>query len=121
MALTDVPATEASTSSDQPLALPGESAALELPRPRGISPLAMGLFVAGDFMLLGGLVAALYALRAEAFVWPPKGVSLGTYLPSMVAITIIMSAVTIQWAVWGIRRNDQRTCLVALGFTIFMA
>jgi cytochrome c oxidase subunit 3 len=121
MAVTDAPPTDASTSTDEPLALPGESAALELPRPRGISPLAMGLAMAGDFMLLGALVGALYALRAEAFVWPPKGVTLGTYLPSMVAITILMSAVSVQWAVWGIRRNDQRTCLVALAFTIFMA
>src|SRR5438132_1693692 len=121
MTVTDAPTTDAAATADEPLALPGESAAVELPRPRGISPLAMALFVAGDFMALGGLLAALYALRAEAFVWPPKGVSLGTYLPSMVAITIVMSAVSIQWAVWGIRRNDQRTCLVALAFTIFMA
>ena len=69
---TETPATaDASGAADERLALPGEPAALEQPRPRGISPLAMGLFVAGDFMVLGGLVAALYALRAEAFVWPP--------------------------------------------------
>jgi heme/copper-type cytochrome/quinol oxidase subunit 3 len=111
----------APTTGDQVLALPGESGALELPRPRGISPLAMGLFVAGDFMLLGALVGALYGLRSEAFVWPPNGVTLGTYLPTMVALTIVMSAVSIQWAVWAIGRNDQRTCLAAVGFTLFMA
>jgi heme/copper-type cytochrome/quinol oxidase subunit 3 len=127
MAVTDAPSTEtetetaATTAGDEPLALPGESAAVELGRPRGISPLAMALLAAGQFMLLGGLLAALYTLRAEAFVWPPKGASLGTYLPTMVAITIVMSAVSMQWAVWGIKRNDQRTCLVALAFTLFMA
>jgi heme/copper-type cytochrome/quinol oxidase subunit 3 len=82
---------------------------------------ATALFVAGDFMALCGLVAAYYALRAEAFVWPPRGASLGTYLPSMVAMTMVMTAVSIQWAVWAIRRNDQRTTLAALGFTIFLA
>jgi cytochrome c oxidase subunit 3 len=107
--------------AEETLALPGEAAAVEQSRPRGISPLGMALFVAGDLMLLGALVAALYALHAEAFVWPPKGVSLGTYLPSMVAASILMSAVTMQWAVWGIRRNDQRTLIVALAFTMFFA
>ena len=125
MAVTDTPATADTTAeptgTEERLALPGEPAALELARPRGISPLAMALVVTGEYMLLGALVAALYALRAEAFVWPPKGASLGTYLPSMVAITMVMSAVSVQWAVWGIRRNDQRTCLVGIGFTLFMA
>ncbi|OLE97222.1 MAG: hypothetical protein AUG75_10880, partial [Cyanobacteria bacterium 13_1_20CM_4_61_6] len=74
---------------------------------------------AGEFMALSGLVAAYYAVRAQAFTWPPVG--LGTYLPTMIAITMVMTAVTIQWAIWSIRHNDQRTCLAALGITIFFA
>ena len=70
-------------------------------------------------MILAGLVAAYYAVRAQSFKWPPVG--LGTYLPSIVAVTMIMTAVTIQWAIWAIRHNDQRTCLAALGVTIFFA
>jgi cytochrome c oxidase subunit 3 len=113
-------ATPAPAPEETP-ALPAGEAAVDLSARRGISPVAMALFVAADFMILGGLVAAYYLLRSEAFVWPPKGALLGTYLPSMIALTILMSAVSVQWAVWGIRRNDQRTCLVAIGFTLFMA
>ena len=58
-------------------------------------------------------------MRAQAFKWPPVG--LGTYLPTMIAVTMVMTAVTIQWAIWAIRHNDQRTCLAALGVTIFFA
>ena len=115
-------ATEAPVQpSDETLALGAGDGPVEAARPRGVSNVATALFVAGDFMALCGLVGAYYALRAEAFVWPPKGASLGTYLPSMIAITMVMTAVTIQWAVWAIRRNDQRTCLAAIGVTIFFA
>src|SRR5438093_7255587 len=112
--------TPAPTPADTP-ALPAGEGAVDISARKGVSTVAMGLFVAADFMILGGLVAAYYLLRSEAFVWPPKGALLGTYLPSMIALTIIMSAVSMQWAVWGIRRNDQRTCLVGIGFTLFMA
>ena len=115
MAVTEAPA----QSSDETLALGAGDAPAELAAPRSVSNVATALFVAGDFMVLCGLVGGYYALRAEAFVWPPKGASLGTYLPSMIAITMVMTAVTIQWAIWAIRRNDQRTCLGALAFTVF--
>jgi heme/copper-type cytochrome/quinol oxidase subunit 3 len=118
MAVTEAPAQAGATET---LALPAGDTPAEVIRPRGISNVATALLVAGDFMALCGLVAAYYALRAEAFVWPPRGASLGTYLPSMVAMTMVMTAVSIQWAVWAIRRNDQRTTLAALGFTIFLA
>ena len=81
--------------------------------------MATAILVAGEAMILAGLVAAYYAVRAQSFKWPPVG--LGTYLPSIVAVTMIMTAVTIQWAIWAIRHNDQRTCLAALGVTIFFA
>jgi heme/copper-type cytochrome/quinol oxidase subunit 3 len=115
MAVTEAPV----QAADETLALEAGDAPAAVPAPRGISNVATALFVAGDFMVLCGLVAGYYALRAEAFVWPPKGASLGTYLPSMIAMTMVMTAVTIQWAVWAIRRNDQRTCLAALGLTVF--
>ena len=116
MAVTEAPTP---TTADETPALTTGDAPVEFPRPRGVSNVATALFVAGDFMALCGLVAAYYALRAQAFKWPP--VSLGTYLPTMIAITMVMTAVTIQWAIWAIRHNDQRTTLAALGITIFFA
>ena len=114
-------ATASASASGETLALPAGDAPVDMGRPRGVSNLATALFVAGDFMVLVGLVAAYYAIRSQSFVWPPSGASLGTYLPSMIALTMVMTAITMQWAVWGIRRNDQRTCLAALGLTIFFA
>jgi heme/copper-type cytochrome/quinol oxidase subunit 3 len=107
--------------AEETLALPAGDTPAEVARPRGVSNVATALFVAGDFMALCGLVAAYYALRSEAFVWPPRGASLGTYLPTMIALTMVMAAVSVQWAVWAIRHNDQRTTLAALGLTIFFA
>jgi cytochrome c oxidase subunit 3 len=105
--------------SEETLALTAGDAAPEAVAPRGVSNVATAILVAGESMLLFGLVAGYYALRAQAFKWPP--VNLGTYLPTMIALTMVMTAVTIQWAVWSIRRNDQRTCLAAIGITLFFA
>jgi cytochrome c oxidase subunit I+III len=124
MAVSEATATAAGPAApggDETLALPAGDSPIEVARPRGVSNVATAIFVCGAFMALCGLVAAYYALRAEAFVWPPRGASLGTYLPTMIALTIVMAAVTIQWAVSSIRRNDQRTTLAALGLTIFFA
>jgi cytochrome c oxidase subunit III len=107
--------------TEETLALGAGDTPTEIARPRGVSNVATALLVSGLFMALCGLVAAYYALRAEAFVWPPKGAALGTYLPTMIALTMAMTAVSIQWAVWSIRRDDQRTTLAALGLTIFFA
>ena len=110
MAVTEAPEIPALTTGDAPLAAP---------RPRGVSNVATALFVAADFIALCALVAGYYAVRSQAFKWPP--VNLGTYLPTMIALTMLMTAVTIHWAIWAIRRNDQRTTLAALGITIFFA
>jgi len=105
--------------AEETLAITAGDAPIEATAPRGVSNVATAILVAGEAMILAGLVAAYYAVRAQSFKWPPVG--LGTYLPSIVAVTMIMTAVTIQWAIWAIRHNDQRTCLAALGVTIFFA
>jgi cytochrome c oxidase subunit 3 len=115
MSVTETP----TPTTDETPALTAGDAPAEVPRPRGTANVATALFVVGDFMALCALVGGYYALRSEAFKWPPVG--LGTYLPTMIAITMVMTAVTLQWAIWAIRHNDQRTCLAALGVTIFFA
>jgi len=104
---------------EETLAITAGDAPAQPSAPRGVSNVATALLVAGEAMLLAGLVAGYYAVRAQAFKWPPVG--LGTYLPSIVAVTMLMTAVTVQWSIWAIRHNDQRTTLAALGVTIFFA
>jgi cytochrome c oxidase subunit III len=116
MAVTETPAT---ATSEETLALTAGDAPAEVARPRGVSNVATALLAAAGFMVLIGLVAAYYGIRTQSFNWPPVG--LGTYLPTMIALTMVMTAVTVQWAIWAIRHNDQRTCLAALGLTIFFA
>ena len=105
--------------AEETLAITAGDAAAEPVAPRGVSNVATAILVSGEAMVLFGLVAAYYAVRAQSFKWPPVG--LGTYLPSMVAVTVVLAGVTIQWAIWAIRHNDQRTTLAALGLTIFFA
>jgi cytochrome c oxidase subunit 3 len=109
----------AAGATDETLALTAGDAPTEAASPRGVSNIATGLLVAGGFMVLAALVAGYYGIRSQAFNWPPVG--LGTYLPTMVAATIVLSAVTIQWSIWAIRHDDQRTSLAGLGLTIFFA
>src|SRR2546427_656559 len=66
MSVTEAPQAQA----DETLALPAGDQPFEAPRPRGASNIATALFVAGDLMVLCGLVGALYAMRGEAFVVP---------------------------------------------------
>jgi len=105
--------------AEETLAITAGDAPAEPLAPRGVSNVATAILVSGEAMVLFGLVAAYYAVRAQAFKWPPVG--LGTYLPSMVAVTVVLAAITVQWAIWAIRHNDQRTTLAALGLTIFFA
>ncbi|MBV8982656.1 MAG: heme-copper oxidase subunit III [Acidimicrobiia bacterium] len=105
--------------AEETLALEAGDAPAAAARPRGISNVATLFLVTADFMVLAGLVAGYYGVRSQSFNWPPVG--LGTYLPTMVALTIVMTVITVQWAIWSIRRDDQRTCLAALGVTIFFA
>ena len=95
-------------------ALPAPAAESRRPSGRGSSVLGVAVVIAIDAMFLGGLLAAYFAVRAEAFRWPPQGVHLDYYVPTTITLTAFMSAVTAQWAIHAIRWNDRRHALVAL-------
>src|SRR5947209_20319412 len=97
-------------------ALPSGSA-LAPPRPPGEVPkgtnlLGVLLVMTADAMLLAALLAGWFLIKGGSLTWPPKGVRLSTYLPSVITITAAMSAFSMQWAVSSIRRNDQRNAMV---------
>ncbi len=85
------------------------------------NPLVFGVvvFLASESMLFAGLLAAWYALRGQAAVWPPVGTSLdwpgaafGTALLGLGSVTMVVA----QGAAVKRRRGVARGMLVATTF-----
>lgn len=72
-------------------------------------------------MLFAGLIGIYLTRRAEFVVegdvWIPDGVSVPLQQPNVMLATLLASAITIQWAVWAINRNDRVNTYLALGIT----
>jgi len=70
--------------------------------------------------LFATLIAAYVSIGHVAKVWPPHGVTLDVYTGNMLAITSIMSLVTVEWAYYSVKKGDpaQGTwgLLLTLGF-----
>ena len=102
------------------------------------SMLGFILFLASEVMFFGGLFAAYFIARADAPSWPPEemlsaqqiaeGVKLEleVLLPAISTGILVLSSVTMQWAVWQIQKGNQSGMLwglfisLALGI-IFLA
>jgi cytochrome c oxidase subunit III len=86
------------------------------------------LFLASEVMFFGGLFAAYFIARADSPSWPPtellteaqhaRGVELELELPLTLIATIllVLSSVTIQFAVWAIQKGN-RTAMMWWMFT----
>ena len=111
-------------AADQaPLVLPtGEPLPGPVPgRPRrGTSTIGTLLLVTADAMVLAAVVAVYLAIKEGSTTWPPKGVQVSTYLPTMITITAVMSAFSVQWGIFAARRNDGRNAIMALTLTLFL-
>ncbi len=84
----------------------------------------MLLFIASEVMFFGGLFAAYFNARAS-FVgtWgPPDGAEPLEIFPVALPITLILvaSSFTMQFAVWAIRRGDQRSMRLWTGVTLLL-
>ncbi len=111
-------------ASDQaPLVLPtGEPLPGPIPgKPRpGTTTIGTLLFVTADAMVLGAMCAVYFAIKDGSAAWPPKGVHVGTYIPTTISITVAMAAFSVQWALYAARRNDGRNAAIALGLSLFL-
>jgi cytochrome c oxidase subunit 3 len=108
---------------DRPSATPAVPDAADAPpvvdiEERNVAVVGMAVAIVADAMVLAGLLAAYFQLRATSFAWPPKGVSNGRYLPGVVTLTVVMSAFTVQWVASALRRGDRRNCIISLLITI---
>jgi cytochrome c oxidase subunit 3 len=102
-----------------------EHAAAEPPGPvpgRGLSvTLGTRLAVVADLMVLAALLAAYFGVKSGSTAWPPARVSADTYIPTVITVTAVLSAFSMQWALYAVRRNDQRNVVIALGLTVLFA
>lgn len=72
-------------------------------------------------MVFAGLIGMYLSRRTELIsagdAWLPKGVEIPLQQPNIMLFTLIASAVTVQWAVYAISRNDRTNTYLALGLT----
>jgi len=100
-------------------------------RGMGNPVLGMVLFIASEVMFFAGLFAAYFNVRLSSPHWPPlvneqpfEGFDLHVPEHLVVAGTLtavlVFSSVTMQIAVWGIRRGDRTRFLRATGLTLVL-
>jgi Heme/copper-type cytochrome/quinol oxidase, subunit 3 len=89
--------------------------------------LGMLLFITSEVMFFGGLFAAYFSLRANAPQWPPDNPATHeafrlAILPFVgpATLLLILSSVTCQLAVQGIRRDDRTAFLRAMTVTVVL-
>ncbi len=82
--------------------------------------LGMLLFIGSEIMFFGGLFAAYFNVRAGQAHWPPEGFEIELPLAMFVTVILVVSSVTMQFAVWAIRRGDRRAMNRALTVTLIL-
>lgn len=100
--------------ADTTLALPSA----EPDRPRNVLLMGVLLLVSSGTMLFGTLIAVYLHLRRLTGRWPPEGVRLDLYLGNMLMLTMALSAVSMEWARFALRRDERRQASAGLGITL---
>lgn len=106
--------------ADAALALP----AAPLPaRPR-VLLVGTALSAAAAFMAILGLVGIYLAARAEVVssgaAWLPEGSNIPLTPANMAMVTMLLSAVSMWWAVDAVAHNDRQMAYLALALTMFL-
>jgi cytochrome c oxidase subunit 3 len=78
--------------------------------------------VAAIAMVFAGLIGIYLAMRAGVVAtgdtWLPKGVTIPLAQPNVNMFNLLLGAVTAQWAVYAIARDDRVNAYLALGLTL---
>ncbi len=70
--------------------------------------------------LLGFYIHTRAATVAGGDAWLPRGVEMPLTPGNMAMITLTMSVVVVQWAVYSIANDDRRSTYLALGLTVLL-
>jgi heme/copper-type cytochrome/quinol oxidase subunit 3 len=99
-----------------PLALPPAGRT----RPRNLMNVTVLMVVTGGVGLFAALIGAYIAVSNAVRTFPPPGVHFDDYVGNMLAITAIMSGVTVEWAWYSIRRDDRAQATWGLVLTALL-
>lgn len=102
-------------------AIPDSPVAPAAARPRLLvigTALACAAMTMGMAGLLGIYVETRAGIISEGTVWLPKGVTIPLTQPNMMAITLVMSMVSMAWAVHALRHDDRPNTHLALGLCV---
>jgi cytochrome c oxidase subunit III len=86
--------------------------------PESWGKLGMWIFLAGDAVGFGTLLAAYGAARASSADWPSPAVILGINIPAVMTFILICSSVTMVKALEAIQREDLRAARRFLAWTV---
>lgn len=94
-------------------------------RPR-VHLIGTSLVVAAIAALFAGLLAVYFTERSAAIgagqEWIPGGAGTIPLAPATVMLfTLIMTSITVHWAVWAIGRDDKLNTWLALGLTLMLS
>lgn len=82
------------------------------------------LAAAASMSVFGALLAAYFAIRADVIAggeqWLPDGAAIPLSPGNMTMVTLVMSLVTVQWAVYAGRRSDRGHAYFAVALTLLL-
>jgi cytochrome c oxidase subunit 3 len=113
------------TVTSEPIAALGSS----LPPPAETRPRVLlvgtAFAAAASVMLFVGLLGIYLALRTQTIgeggKWIPADAVIPLTQPNMMMLTLVLSVVTIQWAVVSIKNDDRPNTYLALGVSLLLA
>lgn len=92
-------------------------------RPR-VLVIASGFAAVATGMYFLALIGVYLTLRSQSIrnglVWMPPDVKIPLTQPNIMMFTLIMSVVTMQWAVWAIKHDDRFNTYLALLVTLVL-
>ena len=108
----------ADTGSQSPLALPSSAPPI---RPR-LTFIGTALASVAVFMMFAGLIGVYLSYRSESLAstgkWLPNGASIPLTPANTAMFTLLLSVITMRWAVYAVTNNDRQHAYVALGLTM---
>jgi heme/copper-type cytochrome/quinol oxidase subunit 3 len=87
-------------------------------RPRNLVNVTVLMLITGGTALFATLIGAYTALKQHTSQWPPPAVHLDNYVGTMLTLTAIMSALTVEWAVYSAKRSDTALTIWGLAMTL---